>query len=293
MIVSKEEIFKIIDKYMSQDEEFYLELLKKIIKEPERYFGVFRLSKLKNKLIQNITQSREIRFGNILEDIVSKYLEKMGYENINKNLGKNEQNQVLKTDQFFKNNSNSNILYMVEMKVRDDHDSAKKWGEFKKFKSKISLIKKQNPNKLIKAIMWFVDENFDKNQKYYREEIQKLNIENVELYLFYGSEFFSILKNGNNSWNELIDSITDYKKNKIQNEIIDLNFGKNPEVLKALVKLGNKNWNKLISEDLIYKQLRQEIFSDGDNLSKAKKERESLQTTKKKEGKNGQFRNKK
>lgn len=43
------------------------DLLDKIVKNPDRYIGLFRPTKPKTKLIQNITQSHEIKFGDALE----------------------------------------------------------------------------------------------------------------------------------------------------------------------------------------------------------------------------------
>lgn len=51
------------------------DLLSKIAKHPERYVGLFRPSKPKAKVMQNLLQSHEIRFGDSFEVLISKYLE--------------------------------------------------------------------------------------------------------------------------------------------------------------------------------------------------------------------------
>ena len=50
------------------------DLIEKIATYPERYIGLFRATKPKTKIIQNILQSHEIRFGNALEIIIENYL---------------------------------------------------------------------------------------------------------------------------------------------------------------------------------------------------------------------------
>ncbi|MGO5164736.1 MULTISPECIES: hypothetical protein [unclassified Candidatus Paralachnospira] len=64
---------------VKSDEDFYVELLKTVIKSPHRYTGIFRLTNAKTKLIQNVTQSREIKFGDFMEEIVTEYIALMGY----------------------------------------------------------------------------------------------------------------------------------------------------------------------------------------------------------------------
>ncbi|MBQ6682598.1 MAG: hypothetical protein IJM74_00640, partial [Bacteroidales bacterium] len=59
-------------------EDSYSDLLRKIAENPERYIGLFRPTKPKTKLIQNITQSHEIRFGDALEYIFERYFEACG-----------------------------------------------------------------------------------------------------------------------------------------------------------------------------------------------------------------------
>ncbi|MDO5760742.1 MAG: restriction endonuclease, partial [Bacteroidota bacterium] len=109
----------------------YSDLIRKIAENPERYVGLFRPTKAKTKLIQNITQSHEIRFGDALEFIFEKYFESTGFELRNKRILFNE--KELNIDLLF---SKENSLYMIEQKVRDDHDSTKKVGQFNNFENK-------------------------------------------------------------------------------------------------------------------------------------------------------------
>ena len=47
-----------------------LNLLTKLAKYPERYTGIFRSTQPKDKLIQNISQSHEINFGDAMELLI-------------------------------------------------------------------------------------------------------------------------------------------------------------------------------------------------------------------------------
>ena len=273
MIISTKEFFDFFKKEIEDGEDFFLNLLKTVIDNPTRYCGLFRLSNAKMKLVQNITQSKEIKFGNVIEELITQYIEKMGYTNLDKNIGANENKENLLLDQFF---SDDNTLYMVEMKIRDDHDSTKKRGQFSNFVKKINLIRNKCPNKSLIAIMWFVDKSLAKNKSYYQYEINNLVIPNTKIFLFYESEFFKILKNGEQAWNELIYLLSEYKKLNSYSEVHVPDFGTSKDILNALLLLDEKYWNKLNSFEEKYIALRKELFSNGDNLIKAKEQRLKL-----------------
>lgn len=53
-------------------------LLEKIAEAPYRYIGLFRPTRPKAKLLQNLLHSQEIKFGDALEILIEKYLEIKG-----------------------------------------------------------------------------------------------------------------------------------------------------------------------------------------------------------------------
>ncbi|PAK21226.1 hypothetical protein CJJ23_03040 [Mycoplasmopsis agassizii] len=118
-----DEYLKILSERLKTGSDFYLSLLKNIIDNPYRYSGLFWYSNSVTKMMQNITQSIEIKFGDFLEDIVREYFSRMGYENLNNKLMIKDNKDKLLIDQFFKSND---TLFVIEMKIRDDHDSTKK-----------------------------------------------------------------------------------------------------------------------------------------------------------------------
>ena len=64
------------------------DLINKVASNPDRYIGIFRPTTPELKLIQNITQSHEISFGDFVEDIITEYLGKY-YKNLEKNIRAN------------------------------------------------------------------------------------------------------------------------------------------------------------------------------------------------------------
>jgi len=168
-------------------EESYSDLIKKIAENPDRFIGIFRPTKPKTKLIQNITQSHEIRFGDALEYIFERYFEAEKFTLLTKRF-KYDKDKELSIDQLF---SKGNTIYMIEQKVRDDHDSTKKVGQFGNFEVKYYALTNIYPSKEIIPIMWFIDDSLVKNKKYYQEQMNRMGVDyQCTPYLFYGEQMF-------------------------------------------------------------------------------------------------------
>ena len=100
------------------------DLLEKISKYPYRYIGIFRPTKPKGRILQNLLQSHEIRFGDAFERIIEEYLRIIGCEILQKKFT-NSHGETLNIDQCFRRDKK---VCFIEQKVRDDHDSTKKRG---------------------------------------------------------------------------------------------------------------------------------------------------------------------
>ena len=61
-------------------EESKADLIRKFADYPERYIGLFRPTKPKGKIIQNLTQSQEIKFGDAFEIILEEYFKMMKWD---------------------------------------------------------------------------------------------------------------------------------------------------------------------------------------------------------------------
>ena len=250
----------------------YTELIETMIDSPERFTGIFRLTNIKNKVIQNVTQSNEIKLGDAFEDLITEYISYLGYENKPKTLGRDTNGDELRADQFFLKHE---VIYLVEQKIRDDHDSTKKRGQISNFVKKIHLLKSKFPTYHLNASMWFIDDGFNKNKNFYLNEIANAIISKTKLNLFYGGEFFNMLNNGKETWNEIINHL---KKMKIENDnemILIPDFDTSELGYEALKALSKSYFRKLISGNLKYKVLIEEFFPTRKNLIRLTIEREA------------------
>lgn len=229
------------------------DLINKLAANPNRFIGIFRPTSPEVKLIQNLTQSHEISFGDFIEDIVTQYLGNY-YNNLPKVAAyKGEQ---IMFDQLFEYN---NTIYMIEQKMRDDHDSTKKRGQFDNFLKKIEYLKMTYPNNNIEACMWFVDNSLKKNRKFYLSEIQKNNNIGVSLNLFYGAEFTNYLDK-TRVWDELNEYLLRWKM--AEDNKIELNFEKDWEETKTelLEYVPKKVWKKLMKNQVVVDKILPILF---------------------------------
>ena len=61
-------------------EESKAKLIEKVAEYPNRYIGIFRPTTPSTKLLQNISQSHEIRFGDAFEKIIEEYLKENKFQ---------------------------------------------------------------------------------------------------------------------------------------------------------------------------------------------------------------------
>ncbi len=266
MIKTYNEFIEKLNEKIKSDASLYYELLVTVIKNPNRYTGIFRLSSAKTKLIQNVTQSREIKFGDFMEDIVTEYIAAMGYTNINKHIGADKGGNNLSADQVFRR---GNTVYLIEQKIRDDHDSTKKRGQYQNFRKKYTLLKRRYPGCTIVATMWFIDDSLVKNRNYYQSEAESETERGIDIHILYGGDLFSEIFNRVDVWDEICKYLLRNKTERSNELLVIPDFDTSEEMLEALKKLRIQEPNltrKLISALPAYVQLRKELFPTGENL---------------------------
>jgi hypothetical protein len=242
-------------------DNFKYSLFQKLATSPERYIGLFRSTSPLNKLLQNLTQSQEIRFGDAFEALITKYLAECGFENLPKNQQFNE--DALNLDQYFKKDGK---YYFVEQKMRDDHDSTKKRGQFENFTKKVNLLMSLHGAE-IEAFMFFVDPAMTKNKRYYGDKALNLaTTKGIAVHVCYGKEFFERL-GIENIWIEIEAHLQEWHKGEFTNQY--LNFDENVEdSFCQLKQLTPNEWLKLMSNDKIFNNFVSTRFPQKTTLSR-------------------------
>src|SRR3989344_4380344 len=230
-------------------------LIEKISKYPNRYIGLFRPTKPKAKILQNLLQSHEIRFGDAFEKVMEEYLKLLKYIILNKRFS-NDNNDVLNIDQCFKDSKN---IFFIEQKIRDDHDSTKKRGQIANFEKKLNAMIKEYGEKNLIGIFYFIDPELKKNKNYYETELQKMEKDyGVKLYLFYGKELFDFLKQ-NKIWGEILSHLKKWKE-----DIPDLpetNFDLEAEhSFEEIKDLNPSIFRRLFENDEIFNEIILTVF---------------------------------
>ena len=199
------------------------DLIRKIATYPERYVGLFRPTKPTAKIIQNLLQSHEIRFGDAFEVVIKEYLRQSGFSILDDRFSDSDGN-TLELDQIF---SKDGRIFFAEQKIRDDHDSTKKRGQIDNFEKKIIAIRERYVESSIEGFFYFIDDSFQKNKNYYIPEVEQLsNSYGIPLHLSYGSEFFQQIGE-HDVWEEILNYLQLWKNNIP--ELPEINFDKNPQ----------------------------------------------------------------
>ncbi|MFH0965219.1 MAG: hypothetical protein V2A58_14560 [Planctomycetota bacterium] len=237
-------------------------LLQKLASSPERFTGLFRSTTPPMKLLQHMTQSREIRFGDAMEEVIDQLIAAAGYDCLDKSI-QDPGGERLSVDQYFTDGS---TFFFVEQKVRDDHDSTKKRGQTENFRRKLDcLAKRHAPN--LKGAMYFIDPHARKNQRYYSDFLASASQDTgVQLSLYYGEELFLNLLGFQDGWNMLVSWLTQWRKGVSESH--ELDFDQVPgQSHTEIAQVGLSTWAKLIKNDDLWETgLMKTLFSSGETL---------------------------
>jgi hypothetical protein len=253
------DVVEILNRHIFEGDK--VSLLRKIAEGPERYIGLFRPTKPKAKLLQNLLQSHEIRFGDAMESLIQAILADIGFTNLPHRI-QTADGDSLSIDQYF---TNDTIYYFMEQKVRDDHDSTKKRGQISNFEQKLDVLYKVHQDDLV-GIMYFIDPDLSKNKNFYTQELDKLRDSyDIELHLFYGAEFFEYLGHPE-LWDSLLSWLRQWKDEL--SDFPEINLDLHPEEsLEEIKTLETRYWRKLLSNDKIWSDgIIQVLFSEGTTL---------------------------
>ncbi|MDR1911992.1 MAG: restriction endonuclease [Helicobacteraceae bacterium] len=236
------------------------DLLKKIAEYPDRYIGLFRPNKPRTKILQNLLQSHEIRFGDALEDLFQQYFLALGYRNLEKEIIRS--NKRLRLDQLFQDNQ---YIYFIEQKVRDDHDSSKKDGQMKNFEKKIAALLFDHEESDLKCYTYFIDPSLKKNKNFYNEEIEKIRGEyGIYIKLCYGKELWEEIGHPE-VWDELTEYLHRWKEGIP--EMPSVNFDENAEnSFEEIKKLSVFVFRKLFNNGEVCREILPILFPGNKTL---------------------------
>jgi len=238
------------------------ELLKKIADHPERFIGLFRPTKPGAKLFQNLLQSHEIRFGDAIEELFRVLFVEMGFRQLEPRVYTTE-GETLDIDHYF---TDEETFYLVEQKVRDDHDSTKKKGQMDNFEEKLGILYDKHGTQLV-GILYFIDPDFHKNEAYYRKRLNDLKdyYEEVDLRLLYGKGLFDYFGHPR-MWDDMLEQLRRWKDELP--DLPELDFDRDVEM--ALAEIGSLSrivWRKLLENDALWREgIVKVLFSRGETL---------------------------
>lgn len=199
--MNKKKIEEIFNKHFEGLGEYFN---KKAIQNKEKSFDDFYYVPLPTKdlISGTIFNTCNIRYGDFLEEIINEFLIENGAIIPLEDKRKGNYDLLFKID---------DILYVGEIKIRDNHDSTKKLGQISNLTEKALLQKEKNDNLKVIAIFFFIDPNEKKNRKFYLEELNLCVDKHLfdDAKVFYGDEIFDELKL-TNEWKKLKNDIVNF-----------------------------------------------------------------------------------
>ena len=242
------------------------QLFERMARNPERFIGLFRPSTSRHKLLQNIIQNREIRFGDVIERVFSKWLAEYGYKILNPQI-----TAELLCDLYFL--APNDHAYLVEMKMRDDHDSTKRRGQWDNFELKVKILYRKHGSELT-AIFYFVDPALSKNRNFYTANCEKLrrDIQLDTIILWYGSQLFEHLTK-TEDWELLLDFLHRWKSELKETEMLNM---ESAEALRELSSLDIQIWERIANTKAFWDEsFIRTLFPSGNGLRQIASEIES------------------
>ena len=168
----------------------------------KRLMSGFKIISLEARIASKYLTSTNIKFGDAVEDIFKEYLKDKGVTFLPRDFVKDKD-----CDQIFTYNG---IIYLIEQKIRDDHDSSKKEGQIENYFIKKEAIAKQASDYY--TCCWFIDPDFQKNKNYYMSVLN-------EDELYYGEKIIVFLREKvfhdnrcDNFFEELSEAIEKYSR---------------------------------------------------------------------------------
>jgi len=237
------------------------DLLEKIANNPSRYIGLFRPTKPKAKILQNLLQSHEIRFGDAFEFAIEEYLRLKGCKILQKRFT-SENEEVLNIDQCFQK---GNKTYFIEQKVRDDHDSTKKRGQIENFEKKLNVLLTQFSEKELVGFFYFIDPDLVKNRNFYTAELAEMTRDyGVETHIFYGQPFFDYL-GCSDIWQEILRYLKQWRE-EIP-ELPEINFDLDAQhTFEEIKDLKPLVFRKLLEYEDIFREIVLTLFPEKTTL---------------------------
>jgi len=237
------------------------DLLKKVAGQPDRYVGLFRPTKPEAKLLQNLLQSNEIRFGDAFEVVIKQYLMNKDWQPLPQKITSKE-GDILNIDQLLI--KGNNVLF-IEQKIRDDHDSSKKRGQVSNFEKKLECLLSIYPDKSICGFFYFIDPSIIKNKVFYQSELNKLQEAwGLRLSVSYGQELFEQL-GYSDIWPNIISNLEQWREDIPS--LPNINFDSNPEeTFQEIKDLPLGLFRKLFDDKRITSQILPVLFPTGTTL---------------------------
>ena len=144
------------------------DLFKKVTEYPDRYVGLFRPTKPEAKLLQNLLQSNEIRFGDAFEVAIKHYFINESWQPLPQ--------KITSTTHLISTSYLSKITrcYALSKRYATTIIQPKKRRQISNFEKKLEALVDIYGDKVTWGFFYFIEPSLVKNRNFYQPELQKL-----------------------------------------------------------------------------------------------------------------------
>ena len=198
-----------------------LDIIKSWYAKIDELCSPVQANSIRDTLMYNTLNVRQIILGSKVEEIADSVVQEvLGFEVLPKEVTytkKNGKKKVGKADHVWRTTNED--VYVVEQKLRDNHDNTKKDGQVADFNAKVKAFRDLYPNKNVVGVFWFVDDTV----KVSRKTLQKTLIENSTVR--YGCEIFHDIDDGCLAFEKILNEIENRR-----NDDLVINFDTDPDL---------------------------------------------------------------
>ena len=172
-------------------------------------------------LFYSVTNSRQISHGTrseaAIDNIVSS---RLGFEVLDNTVWYakkgEEKPKKRKADHIWR--VKEGVIYVVEQKLKDNHDNTKKDGQTDDFNAKVKAVREEHPDERVIGVFWFVEDSEKPS-----EHTLKVKLEE-DCVVRYGAGIFSEVEYGQETFGDVLKWFDDNR-----HDDLNIRFDKDPE----------------------------------------------------------------
>ncbi len=232
--------------------DIVLDMLKIWYNHLDELCSPWQANSIRNTLEYCILNVRQIRLGKRSEAAIDKIVsEELGFEVLNNEVyyKKNGEKTAKprKVDHVWR--IKEGIIYVVEQKLKDNHDNTKKDGQVSDFNAKVCAVRERYPDETVIGVFWYLDDTEKPSKRTLKGKLVE------KCMVRYGEEIFNAVENGTVAFGKIVKW---FEENRYED--LNINFDKDPDFYFKNLILAVDDNNKFLMKFMNHPKVRKYIL---------------------------------